>query len=66
MIPDIGVMIAAYILTRMWALVGQPNTNESAALTFSKVLAVITMLVAVISGADLLLRGLPTSLHSMN
>ena len=55
MIPDIGVMIAAYIVTRMVALLGQPQSQAN---LVAKVLAVITILVALVCGFDVALRGL--------
>jgi hypothetical protein len=51
MIPDIGLMIAAYIVTRMIELLSSNST------IVAKIFAVITILVAVIATADLLLGG---------
>lgn len=48
MIPTIGVMMAAYIFTRMVELL----TSESKAIV--KVFAVITLLIACIGAVDLL------------
>ncbi|AZR93907.1 hypothetical protein BBB39_09090 [Bordetella trematum] len=49
MIPAIGVMIAAYIITRMVASLTKPDVNKVA-----KVLAVLTIVVTVISVMDLM------------
>ena len=54
MIPDIGIMIAAYIITRMAQMFGQPSAMTH---PIAKVLAVITILVTIVLGLDLLLRG---------
>jgi hypothetical protein len=54
MIPAIGFMIAAYIITRMVALLGQPSPQAN---TAAKVMAVITIIVACICAADLLMTG---------
>lgn len=51
MIPDIGPMIAAYIVTRMVALLGQPSLDANAA---AKILAALTTLVTLVCAADLL------------
>lgn len=52
MIPTIGVMIAAYIFTRMLEICMTPTTSS-----FLKLVAVITMLVAVIGGVTLFFSG---------
>ena len=58
MIPDIGLMVGAYVVTRMVSfLTRKGNMAESVVV---KVLAVITVLVTVICVADLLMRGQPT------
>ncbi len=54
MIPDIGVMIAAYIVTRMVALIGQPNPHVN---IVTKILAVLTIIVTVLCTGDLLTHG---------
>jgi cytochrome b561 len=54
MLPDIGLMIAAYIVTRMVALLGQPRPQAN---PVAKVFAAITILVAVVCALDLVLRG---------
>ena len=51
MIPDIGLMIAAYIVTRIAALLGQPIPQANVG---AKVLGVITIIVTVICTVDLL------------
>lgn len=51
MIPDIGVMIGAYIFTRMFALARTSNDRVVQAF------AILTLLVAFIGMADLVLRG---------
>ena len=58
MIPDIGVMIAAYIVTRMAALIGQPSADAN---SVAKVLAILSIIVTVICTADLLARGVNIS-----
>lgn len=62
MLPDIGVLIAAYVFTRMAALccrpIDAPAGWRKAGQIIVRVLAVLTMAVAVIVAADLLLRGL--------
>jgi hypothetical protein len=62
MIPDIGVMIAAYIFTRMAALLGQPSPNAN---VLAKVFAVITMIVATLIAFDLIARGTSVNLPSL-
>lgn len=52
MIPAIGFMLAAYIITRMVASLTKPDVNK-----FAKVLAVITIVVTVISVIDLIAAG---------
>lgn len=52
MIPAIGFMIAAYIITRMVASLTKPDVNK-----FAKVLAVITILVTAVSVTDLIAGG---------
>ena len=56
MIPDIGVMIAAYIITRMIQMIGLPRER-------TKVFATLTIVVTVICTFDLLVRGTPTGLR---
>ncbi|POR54542.1 hypothetical protein B0G62_102150 [Paraburkholderia eburnea] len=48
MIPDIGVMIGLYIITRMVALISKPESK-----TFSRIMAWITIGVTIISVIDL-------------
>ena len=58
MIPVIGLMIGAYIVTRMISfLTRRGERNES---VLVKVFAVITVLVVLICVVDLLSRGQPT------
>lgn len=49
MIPAIGVMIAAYIITRMVASLTRPDVNKVA-----KVLAVVTIIITMVSVVDLM------------
>jgi hypothetical protein len=61
MIPEIGVMLAAYIVTRMLALIVTRNDATSQVLQFgqiiAKIFAGVTIIVAVIVAIDLALRG---------
>jgi hypothetical protein len=52
MIPEIGVMVGLYVITRMFQLVTDEITAGSV-----KVLGVITALVAAVVMADVLVRG---------
>ena len=54
MIPDIGIIIAAYVITRMAELVGSRDAPLMA-----RIFAVVTVLVTLAAGVDLLARGLP-------
>lgn len=56
MIPEIGVMVGLYVVTRMLQLV----TDKAAAGT-AKVFGAITALVAALVMADLLVRGMTTA-----
>ena len=58
MIPAIGLMIGAYIFTRMVSFL--MRKGDRAEPTAVKVLAVITLLVTVFSVAGLLTSGQPT------
>lgn len=58
MVPDIGVMIAAYIVTRMVALLGRPSPDTN---IVAKILAALTIIVAVICAGDLFVRGVNIS-----
>ncbi|CAB3692046.1 MAG: hypothetical protein ACWGIK_02985 [Achromobacter pulmonis] len=49
MIPAIGLMVGAYIVTRMTATLTQPGTSKVV-----KVLAIITIVVALVSCLELL------------
>ena len=51
-IPEIGVLVAAYVFTRMLEL----SSSDSAGMPV-RVLAVITMIVAAVVAADLVIRG---------
>ena len=61
MIPDIGVMIAAYVVTRMLGTFCRPIDSDAGWRAYgqiaTRVFAAITIIVAVIVGIDLLLRG---------
>ena len=52
MIPDIGLMIAAYIITRLVDLLGRAEANIVA-----KILAVLSILVVLVTTVDLLSHG---------
>lgn len=54
MIPDIGLMVAAYIVTRMFAIIFKDENHLAL-----KIFAVITILVATVCAFDLLMRGTP-------
>ena len=56
MIPTIGLMIGMYIFARMVELLGLKDRG-----VVTKIFAVVTMLVALVSMADLLLSGNSTS-----
>lgn len=58
MIPDIGLMIGVYIITRMVSFLTRREDRAESVIV--KFLAVITILVTVICLADLLMRGQPT------
>ena len=55
MIPEIGVMIGLYIVTRMLVLVCRSGERGEGALV--KVAATVTIIVAVITAGDLFYRG---------
>lgn len=54
MIPDIGLMVAAYIVTRLTAMLGQPNESVN---IVAKIFCGIAILVTVVCVADLLSHG---------
>ena len=54
MIPDIGVMIAAYIVTRMTALLGPPSPQAN---IVARILAVVTIIITVFCTVDLVSHG---------
>ena len=58
MIPAIGLMIGAYVFTRMVSFL--TRKGDMAESIIVKVFAVITMLVTAICVADLLMRGQST------
>lgn len=63
MIPTIGVMIGAYIFTRMIDIFCRPKALQSAGHPLLVIVAVITSLVTVLCVLDLVVsgaRGLPT------
>ena len=55
MIPDIGVMIGAYILTRMLSILTRKDANAGAGLV--KGFAYTTMLITIISMISLVMGG---------
>jgi hypothetical protein len=62
MIPDIGIMIGAYIITRMISFL--TRKEERAESPVVKVLAVITTIITVIVIIDLFSKGTNTTLPS--
>jgi hypothetical protein len=56
MIPNIGIIIAAYVVTRMVALLGQSGPHAN---IVAKVFAVITIVITIICALDLMIRQLP-------
>ena len=54
MIPDIGLMVGTYIVTRMLEIVLRRDSKDSYVLV---AFAIFTILIAVVGVADLLLRG---------
>jgi hypothetical protein len=54
MIPDIGIMVAAYIVTRMVALLGRSSAQAN---FVTKVFAVLTIVITLFCTLDLLVRG---------
>jgi hypothetical protein len=60
--PDIGLMIAAYIVTQMVLLLGQPRPQAH---PVAQVFAVITILVALVCALDLALRGVPGNIPTL-
>lgn len=55
MIPDIGLMVGAYIITRTWSLI--TRTGDRAESSTVKFLGVITVVVTALCVADLMLKG---------
>ncbi len=62
MIPDIGVMIGAYIITRMISFLTRKEQRAESFIV--KVLAVITIIVTVVVIIDLFSKGTNTTLPS--
>lgn len=58
MIPDIGLMVGAYVITRMISFLTRMQDRAESAVV--KVFAVITILVTLVCVADLMMRGKPT------
>jgi len=60
-IPEIGVLLAAYVVTRTLEIATKPMTTASNAVRSGQILtlvfAIATMCVAIFVGIDLLLRG---------
>ena len=54
MIPEIGVMVGAYIVTRMLELIVGPNSRAA---VITRAFAIVTILVSLVVIADLALRG---------
>ena len=54
MIPDIGLMIAAYTITRLTAMLGQPNAQTN---VIAKILAAISILLVAGAMVDLMGKG---------
>ncbi len=57
MIPEIGLMIGAYIITRMVAAVAPPEKNGAAAQLIVTAFATVTILIAAFVMFDLFTRG---------
>ncbi len=58
MIPDIGLMVGAYVVTRMVSFLTRKGNNAESVVV--KVLAAVTIVVVAICVADLLMRGQST------
>lgn len=56
MIPEIGLMVGFYIVTRSLSFLFRKNPNESIAV---RIFAILTILITVLVIADLFLRSLP-------
>ena len=59
MIPDIGLMVKAYIITRMLRLIVKKDPKEH---TVVVVFAALTIVVTALSLFDLLTRGTPSGM----
>jgi hypothetical protein len=55
MLPDIGLIVAAYVITRLTAMLGQPNAETN---PVAKVFCVIAILITLVSVADLVSHGM--------
>ena len=61
MIPDIGILIAAYVTTRCVQIFSEPlGIGQRWIEILTRVFAAITIVVAFVVGLDLLLRGSTT------
>lgn len=58
MIPDIGLMMGVYIITRMISFLTRKGERSESVIV--RIFAVITIFVTIICIFDLLLRGQPT------
>ena len=58
MIPDIGLMIGAYILVRMASFLTRKGDRRECLAV--KAMAVVCIIATVVCMADLLLQGMPT------
>jgi hypothetical protein len=54
MIPDIGIMVAAYIVTRMVTLLGPPSSQAN---FVAKAFSVVTIVITLFCTLDLLVHG---------
>lgn len=57
MIPDIGVMVGAYIFTRMFAVIAPLDNRTSIGHILETIFALITMFIALVVMYDLVTRG---------
>lgn len=56
MLPDIGIIVGAYVITRMWVLMG-----DSTGKIVPRILAGITILVTIVCILDLISTGFKAS-----
>jgi K+-transporting ATPase A subunit len=54
MLPDIGLIIAAYVVTRMADLLGRRTERANIA---ARVLAILTIVITVFCAVDMVIRG---------